>query len=118
MTSSETIRCSKMIYSPGMFRGVQCSHTMKVMRNEKPYCNKHDPEKVQARQDTRSAKWQAEYDAQEQVRASAAALAAALGAGRPEYSTLSGKGRYTGSIVLTAEEVQQLIARLTKARNR
>ena len=116
MTPSETIRCSKLIYSPGMFRGAQCYYTMKVMRDNKPYCNKHDPEQVKAKRDARSAKWQAEHDAQRQIEASASALAATLGAGRPEYSTLSGKGRYTGSIVLTADEVQQIIARLTKAK--
>ena len=116
MTSNETIRCSTLIYGPGMFRGVQCSHAMKVRRNEKPYCNKHDPEKVQERRDARDEKWQAKHDAQRQIEASAIALTTALGVGRPEYSMLSGRGRYTGGIVLTVDEVQQIIAKLTKAK--
>ena len=109
-------RCSKIIHGFGMFSSVQCSHAMKVMHNDKPYCNKHDPEKVKARRAERDAKWQAKYDEQKRVLADTISLAAALGAGEPEYSTLSGKGRYTGSIVLTADEAQQLIERLTKVK--
>ncbi len=117
MTPNETIRCSKMVYSPGRFRGIQCAHSMRVMRNDKPYCSKHDPEKVEAKRAARSAEWQARHDAQEQVRVSTLAIVAELGSGTPEYSiALSGKGRYTGGIILTANEAQRLIARLAKVR--
>ena len=112
----ETVRCSKMIYASGMFRGVQCSHTMKIMRNNKPFCNKHDPEKVKAKQAERDAKWQTLYDAQKQVQAAAISLTAELGVGTPEYSMLFGKGHYTGGVILSANEAQRLIARLTKAK--
>ena len=82
------------------------------MRDGRLWCKQHDPEKIKKRREAQSAKWQAEYDAQEQLRRSAVDLAAELGVGLPEYSAYSGRGRYTGGITLSAEEAQRLIERL------
>jgi hypothetical protein len=82
---------------------------MKVMRNGKPYCGQHDPERVAAARAVADAKYQAKSAAQEQVRLSAVKLADQLGVGKPDYF-----GCYTGGIVLTAKEAQRLIARLER----
>lgn len=111
-TMSDKIRCSAKVYGlGGGCGGYQCAYTMKVTRNDKPFCNIHDPVKVMVRKDARKAKWQAEQERQQQVKASADALVEALGMGTPEYSLLFGKWGYTGKIVLTADEARCLIAR-------
>lgn len=110
------VYCCKRVCSAGTFSASRCSRRMKVERNGMPYCGQHDPEKVATKRKVKEARWQAEADAQKAVRDAAAMLTDKLRAGRPEYSFLSGKGRYTGSIVLSAEEAQRLIVRLEIAR--
>ena len=104
---SDVVYCSEQVYGTA-WGGSRCSRKMKVMRNGKPYCGQHDPEKVTAKNTARNAKWEAERAAHKQVRKSAQALANALGAGSPDG--------VTGGIVLTAEEAQRLIARLERMR--
>lgn len=111
-----TIRCAKMVYSSGMFHGTMCSRAGTIERDGKLWCKQHDPERVAARRAAQAAKWDAEHQAQREVEAEAMSLAKALGVGRPEYSTLSGKGCYTGGIVLTAEEAQRVIGWLEALR--
>ena len=98
------VRCCRSISSGDPWHRSQCSRAMKVMRNGKPYCAQHDPEKVAAKDTARNARWEAEWAAQKQARKSAQALADALGAGSPDGDT--------GGIVLTAEEAQRLIAQI------
>ena len=88
-----------------------CSRAMKVLRDGKPYCNQHDPEKVAAKRAAWEAKYQAKEKALLQVRDAAEKLAAELGVGRPEYSN-----GYTGGIVLSAEEAQRVIGWLETLR--
>ena len=107
---SDVVYCSEQVYGTA-WGGSRCSRKMKVMRNGKPYCGQHDPEKVTAVRAAAEAKYQAKKAAQEQVRLSAAKLADQLGVGKPDYF-----GCYTGGIVLTAEEAQRLIARLERMR--
>lgn len=38
----------------------ECKYSAKVMRDGKPYCNIHDPEKRKARDEKWSAKWKAQ----------------------------------------------------------
>jgi len=108
---TERIRCSKRIYGSRMMRAVTCLRAGIIERNGKLWCKQHDPDNVAAKRKALNAKGQAEHEAQNQVRKAAEKLATELGAGRAEYSALSSKGRYTGGIVLTAEEAQSLIAR-------
>lgn len=111
---SDKLLCSARVYSQGgSFNGFQCVYKMKVMHNGQPFCGIHDPAKAKARADAQQAKRHVEEESQRQVRASAQTLIDALGVGTPEYSIWPGKwGSYTGKIVLTADEAQQLIARL------
>ncbi len=115
---SGPVRCSKRIFDGSRvdFGGHMCRKKATIERDGKPWCKLHDPERVAAKRAEREARWNAEHDAQKQVEASALALAAALGVGRPEYSTLSGKGGYTGGIVLSAEEAQRVIGWLESLR--
>ena len=110
----DPVRCSEEVFdhSSRWPRSYGCSRTMKVMRNDKPYCNQHDPEKVAAKRAAWDAKYQAKEKALLQVRDAAEKLAADLGVGRPEYST----NGYTGGIVLTAEEAQRVIGWLETLR--
>ena len=105
---SDEVHCVAFIYGSNSWNAHRCTRRMKVMRNGKPYCAQHDPEKVKAKRDALQAKWEAEEDARTQMRASAQALADALGAGSPDGDT--------GGIVLSAEEAQRLIARLERMR--
>ena len=109
--TTKVMRCSERVYDGSRvdFGGHSCSRKGIIERNGELWCKQHDPEEVAARREAQSAKWQAEYDAQEQLRRSAVALAVELGVGLPEYSAYTGKGRYTGGIILTAEEAQRVI---------
>ena len=109
-------KCCKLIYGTGTFNSPSCSRSGVIQRNGKLWCKQHDPEKVAARRAAQSAKWEAEHEAQNQVRRAAVDLAAELGVGLPEYSTYSGKGRYTGGITLSAEEARRVIGWLVTLR--
>lgn len=113
---TKTVYCCHRVYYAGEFTSSGCTRRMKVERNGRPYCGWHDPEKVKAKRAALEAKWQAKSDEQKAIRDAATILTDKLGVGRPEYSFLSGNGRYTGSIVLSAEEAQRLIVRLERNR--
>lgn len=110
---TDPVRCSAIVSdrTSRWPRNYGCSRTMKVMRDGKPYCNQHDPEKVAAKRAAWEAKYQAKERALLQVRDAAEKLATELGIGRPEYS-----GGYTGGIVLSAEEAQRVIGWLETLR--
>lgn len=110
---TDRVRCSRTVFGNGIgFGGSLCSRTMTIMRDGKPWCSLHDPSAVAAKRVKQETKWKAEREAQEAVREAAIKLATELGVGRPEFSTLSGRGRYTGSLVVSAEEARRLIERL------
>src|SRR5262245_35553402 len=90
-----------------------CMNRAKVERDGKWYCAIHDPERVK----TKQAKWEADFqkrwDQQRADENAAEERARRLGMGRPHFDAMGkGLGRYTGGVVLTAEEADELIARL------
>jgi hypothetical protein len=59
---SASQRCSHRVYEAGWNNYHYCRRNGKVERDGKPYCNQHDPEKVEARRQKREQDWQKELD--------------------------------------------------------
>lgn len=56
-------QCSVRVYPKGYsIRGRQCSKTVTIVRDGKPYCKVHDPEAVRVRNDQANAKFKAEME--------------------------------------------------------
>lgn len=88
----------------------RCSNLAKVQRDGKWYCGIHDPEAIRRKQERRDAKIREREEARDLALSEAQARCHRLGMGHPHYSHLgSGAGRYTGGVVLTAEEADRLI---------
>lgn len=73
---SDAPRCSRQTYSGGWPRA--CIRAGKVERDGKWYCKQHDPDAVKAKKEARYKKIQAEYDADQKVRAARDAKDAAV----------------------------------------
>ena len=108
--------CSKRVYSGERwdFGGHPCSRKGTVERDGRWWCKQHDPEAMKAREAKRDAAYRAEQEVKEATIRSAQALIDRLGAGRPHYSSVTGKP--TGGVTLTAEEAASLADRLDSLR--
>jgi hypothetical protein len=81
----------------------QCSKM--VQRNGSWYCGIHDPEKAARKREAAKEKDRRA----DRLRAAAQARSEALGCGGVHVAFLRGVAAYTGGLVLTAEECDQLI---------
>ena len=109
-------RCQKQVWDRDSHWGShQCSRRGVVERDGSLYCKQHDPEVVRARSAERDAAAAAKEAAKMSSKEAAAKLAARLGAGFPLYNAYSDS--YSGSIVLSKDEVLALIERLEAKRD-
>lgn len=62
----EKTKCTEKVYPRdrwGSFHPYQCRLPVKVERDGKPYCSKHDPEAVKKREEESRARWDAQMRA-------------------------------------------------------
>lgn len=105
-------RCTATVMGPRV-HSWRCTRNAVVERDGKGYCRQHDPEAVKAKRKKESEARDAEQRADERRRREAEARCQALGAGTPHYHVpWTGMGGYNGSVLLTADEADALIARL------
>lgn len=95
----------------------QCTKKAVVWHTGIGYCRQHNPEAVAERRRADASKWERDQQQNAQRQADAEHRAKTLGVGSAHYENSYGsRGGYTGGVILTPEEADQLIEELTRLR--